>query len=171
MARDQVQVGLEIGTTKVCAVVAECRRDGDLRILGVGESPSRGVRKGEIVDFQNATKCVHDALADAEDRSDFEIKSVWVAITGSHIESFNNRGAITMEECTEITESEIEDVQQKAKEVSINKENDIIHTIRQHYYVDGREGVINPSSIGGSKLEVDFHIIHGVINRVQTTIR
>jgi cell division protein FtsA len=171
MARDQVQVGLEIGTTKVCAVVAECRRDGDLRILGVGESPSRGVRKGEIVDFQNATKCVHDALADAEDRSDFEIKSVWVAITGSHIESFNNRGSITMEEGTEITESEIEDVEQKAKEVSINKENDIIHTIRQHYYVDGREGVINPSSIGGSKLEVDFHIIHGVINRVQTTIR
>ena len=73
MAREKIHVGLEIGTTKVCAVVAECHRDGEMRILGVGESPSRGVRKGEIVDFKNATQCVHDALADAEDRSDHEI--------------------------------------------------------------------------------------------------
>jgi cell division protein FtsA len=70
MARERIHVGLEIGTTKVCAVVAESGRDGELRLLGVGESPSRGVRKGEIIDFQNASKCVHDALADAEERSD-----------------------------------------------------------------------------------------------------
>ena len=83
MAREKIHVGLEIGTTKVCAIVAECRRDGEVRLLGVGESPSRGVRKGEIVDFQNASNCVHDALSDAEERSDHEIKSVWLAVTGS----------------------------------------------------------------------------------------
>ena len=70
MARDDIHVGLEIGTTKVCAVVAECREDGEVRLLGVGETPSRGVRKGEIVDFENASNCVREALSDAEEKSD-----------------------------------------------------------------------------------------------------
>ncbi len=171
MAREKIHVGLEIGTTKVCAVVAECRRDGEVRLLGVGESPSRGVRKGEIVDFQNASNCVHDALSDAEERSDHEIKSVWLAVTGSHIESSNHRRSVNIEGGGEITEKEIEDIASKDKEVSLPKDNDILHSILQQYYVDGREGVIDPIGIGGSKLEADYHIIHGVVNRIQSTIR
>jgi cell division protein FtsA len=172
MAREKIHVGLEIGTTKVCAVVAEARKDGEIRLLGVGESPSRGVRKGEIVDFQNATKCVHDALADAEDRSDFDIKKVWVAVTGSHIEAFNNRSSVTVEDEAEITDDDVQSVNQKAKdEANIPKDNDILHAISQEYYVDGREGVINPVEMGGSKLEADFHIIHGVVSRIHNTVR
>lgn len=171
MARDKIHVGLEIGTTKVCAVVAECRRDGEMRILGVGESPSRGVRKGEIVDFKNATQCVHDALADAEDRSDQEIKGVWLAISGSHIKSFNNRSSVTLPEESTITAKEIESVEFKAKEIGIPKEDVILHSIIQRYYVDGQEGVIDPHGMMGSKLEAEFHIIHGVANRIQNTIR
>lgn len=171
MAREKIHVGMEIGTTKVCAVVAECRRDGEMRILGVGESPSRGVRKGEIVDFKNATQCVHDALADAEDRSDYEIKSVWLAISGSHIKSLNNRSSITLPEETTITAKEIESVEFKAKEAGIPKEDVIIHSVIQRYYVDGQEGVIDPQNMMGSKLEADFHIIHGVTNRIQNAIR
>jgi cell division protein FtsA len=172
MAREKIHVGLEIGTTKVCAVVAEARKDGEIRLLGVGESPSRGVRKGEIVDFQNATKCVHDALADAEDRSDFDIKKVWVAVTGSHIEAFNNRSSVTVEDEAEITDEDVQSVNQKAKdEANIPKDNDILHAISQEYYVDGREGVINPVEMGGSKLEADFHIIHGVVSRIHNTVR
>jgi cell division protein FtsA len=172
MAREKIHVGLEIGTTKVCAVVAEARKDGEIRLLGVGESPSRGVRKGEIVDFQNATKCVHDALADAEDRSDFDIKKVWVAVTGSHIEAFNNRSSVTVEDEAEITDYDVQSVNQKAKdEANIPKDNDILHAISQEYYVDGREGVINPVEMGGSKLEADFHIIHGVVSRIHNTVR
>ena len=172
MAREKIHVGLEIGTTKVCAVVAEARKDGEIRLLGVGESPSRGVRKGEIVDFQNATKCVHEALADAEDRSDFDIKKVWVAVTGSHIEAFNNRSSVTVEDEAEITDYDVQSVNQKAKdEANIPKDNDILHAISQEYYVDGREGVINPVEMGGSKLEADFHIIHGVVSRIHNTVR
>ena len=171
MAREKIHVGMEIGTTKVCAVVAECRRDGEMRILGVGESPSRGVRKGEIVDFKNATQCVHDALADAEDRSDYEIKTVWLAISGSHIKSLNNRSSITLPEETTITAKEIESVEFKAKEAGIPKEDVIIHSVIQRYYVDGQEGVIDPQNMMGSKLEADFHIIHGVTNRIQNAIR
>ena len=172
MARDDIHVGLEIGTTKVCAVVAECREDGEVRLLGVGETPSRGVRKGEIVDFENASNCVREALSDAEEKSDVEIKSVWLAVTGSHIHSFNNRGSAAIpEESGEITEEEIQEVEYKAKEISLPKENAILHSIIQHYYVDGQEGVLNPVGMLGSRLEADFHIIHGVTNRIQNSIR
>ena len=171
MAKERIHVGLEIGTTKVCAVVAECGRDGEVRLLGVGESPSRGVRKGEIVDFQNASKCVHDALADAEERSDQEIKSVWLAVTGSHLQSFNNRSSTSLPDESEITEKEIGDVEYKAKEITIPKENVILHSIIQRYYVDGQEGVIDPLGMLGTKLEADYHIIHGVMTRIQNTIR
>ena len=172
MARDDIHVGLEIGTTKVCAVVAECREDGEVRLLGVGETPSRGVRKVEIVDFENASNCVREALSDAEEKSDVEIKSVWLAVTGSHIHSFNNRGsAVIPEDSGEITEEEIQEVEYKAKEISLPKENAILHSIIQHYYVDGQEGVLNPVGMLGSRLEADFHIIHGVTNRIQNSIR
>ena len=172
MARDDIHVGLEIGTSKVCAVVAECREDGDVRLLGVGETPSRGVRKGEIVDFENASNCVREALSDAEEKSDVEIKSVWLAVTGSHIHSFNNRGSAAIpEESGEITEEEIQEVEYKAKEISLPKENAILHSIIQHYYVDGQEGVLNPVGMLGNRLEADFHIIHGVTNRIQNSIR
>ena len=172
MGKEDIHVGLEIGTTKVCAVVAECRRDGDIRILGVGETPSRGVRKGEIVDFENVSSCVREALTDAEEKSDVEIKSVWLAVTGSHIGSFNNRGSVAIpEESGEITEEEMQGVEFKAKEISLPKENFILHSIIQHYYVDGQEGVLNPLGMLGNRLEADFHIIHGVMTRVQNAIR
>lgn len=172
MARDSIQVGLEIGTTKICAVVTECRDNGEIRILGVGETPSRGVRKGEIVDFENASSCVRETLADAEEKSDIEIKSVWLAVTGSHIHSFNNRGSAAIpEESSEITEEEIQEVEYKAKEISLPKEHAILHSIIQHYYVDGQAGVLNPVGMLGSRLEADFHIIHGVTNRIQNSIR
>lgn len=172
MAREEIHVGLEIGTTKVCAVVAECREDGDIRLLGVGEAPSRGVRKGEIVDFENASKCVHEAISDAEEKSDVEIENVWLAITGAHIQSFNNRATVLIpEESNEITEEEVEDVELKAKEITLPKENHIIHSIIQHYFVDGQEGVLNPVGMLGRRLDADFHIVHGVMTRIQNTIR
>ncbi len=173
MAREEIHVGLEIGTTKICAVVAESRGNGQpIRILGVGETPSRGVRKGEIVDFSTASKCVHEALADAEAKSDVEIRSVWAAVTGSHLASFNNRGSILLpEDKNEIDEEDLRDVELNAKEVSIPSQNEFLHTIIQHYYVDGQQGVLDPVGMAGRKLDADFHIIHGVRTRIQNTIR
>lgn len=171
MAREKIHVGLEVGTSKVAAVVAECRKDGEMRILGVGEIPSRGVRKGEIIDFANASQCVHDALEDAEERSDYEIKKVWLAVTGSHIRSFSNRGSTTLEEETEITEEVVEHVEENAKEINLPKDDVILHSIIQRYYVDGREGVVDPLGLFGKRLEAEFHIIHGVMNRINNTVR
>ena len=172
MAREDIVVGLEIGTSKVCGVVGETRHDGTIKILGVGQAPSRGVRKGEIVDFDTAGKCVREALADAEEKSDVMIRSVFLAVTGGHIESFNNRGSVNIpEEREEICEEDFEDVQAAAREVSIPAPNMFLHSILQHYYVDGQDGVLNPIGMMGRKLEADFHIIHGVGTRIKNSVR
>ena len=172
MASSDLIVGLEIGTSKICAVVGEGRPDGSIKILGVGQAPSRGVRKGEIVDFETAMKCVHEAMVDAETKSDFTIDSVYVGVSGSHIQSFNNRGLVTLpEDRDEIDEQDIEDVKLSAREVSIPSQNAFLHSIIQHYRVDGQDGVLNPVGMLGERLEADFHIIHGVRTRIQNTIR
>jgi cell division protein FtsA len=172
MASGDLMVGLEIGTSKVCVVVGEGRPDGTLKILGVGQAPSRGVRKGEIVDFETAMKCVHEAVVDAEQKSDVMVRSVYVAVAGAHIQSFNNRGCVVLpEDREEIDEQDIEDVKVSAREVSIPAQNAFLHSIIQHYHVDGQDGVLNPIGMCGQKLEADFHIIHGVRTRIQNTIR
>ncbi|HEX4083748.1 MAG TPA: cell division protein FtsA [Chthoniobacteraceae bacterium] len=172
MARDHILVGLEIGTSKICVVVGDSKPDGSIKILGVGQAPSRGVRKGEIVDFDTAQKCVHEALVDAEEKSDVMIQSVYLGITGAHINSFNNRGMVAIpEEQEEITEAECDSVRSSAREVSIPSQNMFIHSILQHYYVDGQEGVLNPVGMLGHQLEADFHIIHGIGTRVKNAVR
>jgi cell division protein FtsA len=172
MASNDLMVGLEIGTSKICVVVGEGRPDGTIKILGVGQAPSRGVRKGEIVDFETAMKCVHEAVVDAEQKSDVMIRSVYVAVAGSHIQSFNNRGSVVLpDERDEIDEQDIEDVKVNAREVSIPAQNAFLHSIIQHYHVDGQDGVLNPIGMLGQKLEADFHVVHGVRTRIQNTIR
>jgi len=172
MAKRDTLVGIEIGTSKICVTVGEGREDGSVQILGIGETPSRGVRKGEIVDFNTAMHCVNDALADAEEKSGMAIETVWVAVTGSHIQSFNSRGGIRISpEREEIDETDLRDVEINAKEVNIPPENTFIHTMIQRYYIDGQEGVLNPVGMLGHRLEGDFHIIHGVTTRIQNTLR
>jgi len=172
MASNDLMVGLEIGTSKICVVVGEARLDGTTKILGVGQAPSRGVRKGEIVDFETAMKCVVEALSDAETKSDVMIKGVYVGVTGAHIQSFNNRGCVILsDDHDEIDEQDIEDVKINAREVSIPAQNAFLHSIIQHYHVDGQDGVLSPVGMLGHKLEADFHVIHGVRTRIQNTIR
>src|SRR5438045_7470930 len=172
MASNNLMIGLEIGTSKICVVVGESRPDGTIKILGVGQTPSRVVRKGEIVDFETARKCVHEAVVDAEQKSDVMIRSVYVAVAGGHIQSFNNRGCVILpEERDEIDDEDVEDVKINAREVSIPAQNAFLHSIIQHYHVDGQDGVLNPVGMLGGKLEADFHIIHGVRSRIQNTIR
>src|SRR6201997_1743006 len=96
MAHNNLMVGLEIGTSKICVVVGESRPDGTLKILGVGQAPSRGVRKGEIVDFDAAHKCVREALAEAEEKSGLSIRKVYLGLSGAHIEALNNRGGVQL---------------------------------------------------------------------------
>lgn len=172
MASSNIYVGLEIGTSKVCLVVGEVRSDGAIKILGVGQHPSAGVRKSEVVDPETVQTCLHDALSRAEERSDVEINTVFLAVTGSHIESLNNRGTIRVaDEQMEITPEDLEEVKKIARDVPIPKENGYVHSIIQHYYVDGQEKVLNPLGMVGQKLEADYHIIHGTKTRIQNVIK
>lgn len=171
MGAEALLVGLEIGTTKICSVVAETQTDDTLRILGVGETPSRGVRKGEIVDYNNAQACIREALSGAEKKSDVEISSVFLGVTGSHLASVNNRGMVRIPaDSEEVDEDDIEDVRTSARDVSIPEDHAFLHSISQHYYVDGK-AVINPLGMLGRKLEADMHIVHGVANRIKDAIR
>lgn len=172
MAREELFVGLEIGTTKICVVVSEGLPDGSIHILGVGETPSRGVRKGEIIDFASVTECIREAIIDAEEKSNVEIRSVWVALSGAHLQSFNNRGTwIIPEHRDVINEEDLRMVEINAKEVTLPATNTFLHTIIQNYHVDGNRNVIDPEGMSASRLEADFHIVHGVKTRIQNTLR
>lgn len=172
MARSHPYVGLEVGTSKVCAVVGEVRPDGAIKVLGIGEMPSSGVRKGEIIDFKIAQPCVYDAIRKAEDKADLEIRGVYLSVTGSHISSLNHRGCVRIpEDQREITEDDVDELKRMGRDVEIPETNAFLHTIIRHYFVDGQEGVENPVGMCGTQLEADYHIIHGIRTRLQNAIR
>jgi cell division protein FtsA len=171
MSSEQIFVGLEIGTTKICVVVAEGRSEDQISILGVGETPSRGIRKGEIVDMATATECVREAILDAEEKTNVEIGNVWVAISGGHLRSLNNRGILVLPQPRQIEQEDLELVQTNAKEIAIPPQNIFLHTILQSYHLDGNRNVIDPLESEGVQLEADFHIVHGMKTRIHNTLR
>jgi cell division protein FtsA len=169
---EQIIVGLEVGTSKTCAVVGEILDADNLQIIGIGQTTSQGVRKGEIVDMDAASQSIHDAIAEAEDSAGVEIHNVYASVTGGHIRCFNNRGSVVVGSDEHgITEEEVRNVLLNAKAVNIPHDHVIIHSIRQHFYVDGNDGITNPVGMPGARLEADVHIIHGIRTRLQKTIR
>lgn len=170
--KETIIVGLEVGTSKVCVVVGEVLADGNIMIIGVGQVPSAGVRKGEIVDIEAAVQSIQAAVAEAEDNAGVEIHNVYASVSGGHIRSFNNRGSVPItNEDREISEEEVQNVLLNAKAVNIPVDHVVIHAIRQHFFVDGHDGIQNPVGMIGAKLEADVHVIHGVRTRLQNTIK
>jgi cell division protein FtsA len=165
-------VGLEIGTSKVCAVVGELSADSSLNIVGLGQARSRGVRKGEIADPQMAEEDIRHAIVEAEQMADVEIRSVFLGVTGSHLRGFNNRGVHPVVSADrEISEEDVQDVIKNAKTINLPAQNHVIHAIRQHFLVDGQDGITNPVGMLGARVEVDVHVVHGNLNRLQNAIR
>jgi cell division protein FtsA len=167
-----ILIGLEIGTSKVCAVVGEINAEGALNIVGLGQARSRGVRKGEIVDAAAVEEDVRHAIVEAEQMADVEIRSVYLGVTGGHIRGFNNRGVHPVVSADrEISEEDVQDVIKNAKAINLPAENSVLHAIRQHFLVDGHDDVTNPVGMLGARLEVDVHVVHGHLNRLQNAIR
>jgi len=165
-------VGLEIGTSKICAVVGDVNPDGVLNIIGVGQSRSRGVRKGEIADPSLASEDIRNAIVEAEQMADVEIRSVYLGVTGGHLRGFNNRGVHpVVSSDREITKDDVEDVIKNAKAINLPAENYVLHAIRQHFLVDGQDGIVDPVGLLGARIEVDMHVVHGNFNRFQNPIR
>lgn len=165
-------VGLEIGTSKVCAVVGDLNNEGALNIVGLGQARSRGVRKGEISDAPMTEEDVRHAIVEAEQMADVEIRSVYLGVTGSHVRGFNNRGVHPVASADrEISEEDVQDVIKNAKTINLPAQNHVIHAIRQHFLVDGQDGITNPVGMLGARVEVDVHVVHGNLNRLQNAIR
>jgi cell division protein FtsA len=165
-------VGLEVGTSKVCAVVGELSPDAALNIVGLGQARSRGVRKGEIADAPVAEEDIRQAIVEAEQMADVEIRSVYLGVTGGHLRGFNNRGVHPVVSADrEITEEDVQDVIKNAKTINLPAQNHVIHAIRQHFLVDGQDGITNPVGMLGARVEVDVHVVHGNLNRLQNAIR
>ena len=165
-------VGLDVGTSKVCATVGELNDGGALNVIGVGQAKSRGVRKGEIVDAAISGEDIRNAIVEAEQMADVEIRSVYLGVTGGHVRGFNNRGFHpVVSHDREIMDEDVQDVIKNAKAINLPAENRVVHVIRQHFLVNGQEGVRNPVGMVGSRVEVDVHVVHGNLNRLQNPIR
>ena len=153
-------------------MVSELSPEGAVNIIGVGQSRSRGVRKGEIAEATAVEEDVRNAIVEAEQMADVEIRSVCLGVTGGHLRGFNNRGVHPVVSADrEIAADDVEDVIKNAKAINLPAENHVIHAIRQHFLVDGQDDIRDPVRLLGARLEVEIHVIHGKLNRLQNPIR
>jgi cell division protein FtsA len=170
--RTKIHVGLEIGTSKTCIVVGEVKPDSAVKILGIGVTKSAGVRKGELSDFPQARACLKDALAKAEDASDVEIGSVFLSVTGSHLQGVNNRGTFRLPESHQnILPEHLEEACNIARDVHYPQDHVCLHTIIRKYIVDELDQSASPIGLFAKTVEADFHIVHGIGNRIQNSIK
>lgn len=165
-------VGLEIGTSKICAVVGEINSAGALNIIGLGQARSNGVRKGEICDPVKAEEDIRNAIVEAEQMANVEIRSVFLGVTGNHIRGFNNHGVHPVVSADrEITEEDVQDVIKNAKAINLPADHSVVHAVRQLFQIDGQTGITNPVGMFGARVEVDVHVVHGHVNRLKNPIR
>src|SRR5579862_5483162 len=159
--KQETVCGLDIGTTKTCAVVAVDGPNG-LEIVGVGEAPSLGMRKGVVVDLDETIKSIEAATEKAERMAGMHVGDVFVGITGEHIRSTNNRAVVAVSgEDREVSQSDVRRVIDASKIINLPADRQIIHALPRYFTVDGQEGVDDPIGMAGGRLEVDTHIITG----------
>ena len=151
-------VGIDVGTTKICTLVARVENDGQLRILGVGIEPSKGINKGTIVDLNAASQAISRSIEKAERTSGLEINSALVSLAGSHISSSNSRGVVGISGRT-IDQDDVIRAVDAARAVAIPHNREVIHVIQRGFVVDGQEGIRMPIGMHGYRLEVETHII------------
>ncbi|HEX4119570.1 MAG TPA: cell division protein FtsA [Verrucomicrobiae bacterium] len=164
-------VGLEIGTSKICVVTGEISATNALNIIGLGQSRSRGVRKGEIADAGLVQEDVRNAIVEAEQMANVEIRSVYLGVTGNHIRGFNNHGVHPVPSADrEITQEDVQDVMKNAKAINLPADNTVVHAIRQHFQVDAQSRILNPVGMYGARVEVDMHVVHGHVDRLKNGI-
>ncbi len=169
MSKSDLIVGLDVGTTKICAVVGEPTADG-VDIVGIGTAPSTGLRKGVVVNIEQTVQSIKKALEEAELMAGCEIRSVYAGIAGSHIKGFNSHGVIAVKG-GEVTQKDVDRVIDAAKAVAIPLDREVIHTLPQEYIVDDQRGIADPLGMAGVRLEVKVHIVTGAVTSAQNIIR
>ncbi len=166
---EKIIVGLDIGTTKICAIVGEMLED-EINVIGVGSHPSTGLRKGSVVNIESTVDSIKKAVEEAELMAGCDISSVYVGIAGNHIEGLNSHGIIAIKG-REITEIDVDRVIDAAKAVAIPTDREILHVIPQEFIVDDMESIQNPVGMTAIRLEAKIHIITGAVSSVRNVVK
>jgi cell division protein FtsA len=163
-------VGLDIGTSKIAAIVAEMKPEGGFEVIGMGSAPSRGLKKGVVVNIESTVNAIQRALEEAELMADCKIRDVWTGIAGSHIRSFNSHGMVAIKD-REVAQTDVDRVVETAKAIPIPTDQQILHVLNQEFVIDGQEDVREPLGMSGVRLEVKVHIVTGAVSAAQNIMK
>jgi len=165
-----LMVGLDIGTSKVVAIVGEITPEGRVEIIGIGSHPSRGLKKGVVVNIESTVQSIQRAVEEAELMAGCQIHSVYAGIAGSHIRSLNSHGIVAISE-KEVTGSDVERVIDAARAVAIPADQKILHILPQEFIIDNQEGIREPIGMSGVRLEAKVHMVTGAVSAAQNIIK
>ena len=164
--------GLDVGTTKVCAVIAEQTPAGGLGIIGVGTSPSRGLRKGVVVNIDSTVEAIKKAVGEAEAMAGVEVESVFAGVAGGHIRGINSRGVVGVsDKSKEVSAADVARALEAARAINLPPDREIIHVLPQSFLVDDQDGIREPVGMCGVRLEVEVHIVTGAVAPIQNVVR
>ncbi len=163
-------VGLDIGTSKVVCLVGEILPDGSLEVVGRGSHPSRGLKKGVVVNIESTVQSIQRAVEEAELMADCEINAVYAGIAGSHVRSLNSHGVVAIRD-REVTPADVDHVIDAAKAVAIPADQKILHVLPQEFIIDGQEGIRDPIGMSGVRLEAKVHIVTGAESAAQNIVK
>ncbi|RMH06240.1 MAG: cell division protein FtsA [Nitrospirae bacterium] len=169
--KEHIVVGLDIGTTKICAIVAEITDEHAIQVIGFGSSPSRGLRKGVVVNIDSTVESIKKAVEEAELMAAVQINSVYIGIAGSHIASETANGVVALKR-QEVTRADVQRAIETARASAVvPPDRRILHVLPREFIVDDQEGIRDPVGISGSRLEVDVHIVTGAVTSAQNLIK
>ncbi|MGM0419577.1 MAG: cell division protein FtsA [Bacillota bacterium] len=172
MATNRVITGLDVGTKKICALIAEVDEEDNLEIVGLGLAQSKGLRKGIVVDIDRAAQSIANAVKKAERMAGIEVGSAFVGIAGSHISSENSHGVVAVTGSDkEVKNSDIERVMEAARVIPLSQEERIIHVIPREFIIDGTRGIKHPQGMSGVRLEVETHIVKGSTTSISNLVK
>ncbi len=167
MKRERIGA-IDVGTTKICTIMADVHDDGELRVLGVGVVPSRGLQKGLVVNINEAKECIRHSIGQAEQMAGRKLESAYVGVTGRHISSENYRGTVSITRNNQVVSpDDLKRVLSVARTVKVPAEQKLLHVIPREYTVDGQSGVKNPVGMHGTRLDVETHIITAGVTSIQ----
>ncbi|MGB5439163.1 MAG: cell division protein FtsA [Gammaproteobacteria bacterium] len=169
-AEKQLIVGLDIGTSKVVAIVGEIMPEGKLEVIGIGSHPSRGLKKGVVVNIESTVHSIQRAVEEAELMAGCQIHSVFAGIAGSHIRSLNSHGIVAIRD-KEVTSNDVERVIDAARAVAIPADQKILHILPQEFLIDNQEGIREPVGMSGVRLEAKVHMVTGAVSAAQNIIK
>lgn len=167
---NELVVGLDIGTTKICAIVGEITPEGAIDIVGIGTHPSKGLRKGVVINIESTVNSIKQAIQEAELMAGCEISHVYAGIAGGHIKGFNSHGIVAVKE-KEVSEADVNRVIDAARAIAIPLDREVIHILPQEFVIDQQDGIREPLGMSGVRLEAKVHIVTGAVTSAQNIIK